>query len=260
MPRTAREKSRTGIYHVIVRGINRQEIFHDAEDNQRYLEILERITRETGSAVLGYCLMGNHLHLLIQEGHESISVFMKRLGTSYALWYNRKYDRTGHVFQDRFKSESVENDAYLLTVIRYIHQNPVKAGIVERAQDFQWSSCSAYVQGEDPCKLVQTRFILGLFADDRETAKQRFLQFMEEPATDRCLEVGSQTRISDERLGQEIKKILRGKPVSILQQMEKPERDKILRKIKEIEGSSLRQIARITGLTVHTVYKAVNKD
>jgi len=256
MPRNARDKSETGIYHVIARGINRQEIFHDAEDHRRYLETLERFTKETGSALLGYCLMGNHLHLLIQEGHESISVFMKRLGTSYAYWYNQKYNRTGHMFQDRFKSESVESDAYLLTVIRYIHQNPVKAGIVEKAQDYQWSSCSAYVQEENLCRMVQTRFILGLFADDRETAKQRFLQFNEEIAADQCLEAGSHTRINDERLGQEIKKILRGSPVSILQQMEKTERDKILRKIKEIQGSSLRQIAKITGLTVYTVYKA----
>ncbi len=256
MPRTAREKSGTGIYHVIARGINRQEIFHDAEDHRRYLETLERYTKETGSTLLGYCLMGNHFHLLIQEGHEGISVFMKRLGTSYAYWYNRKYNRIGHVFQDRFKSESVENNAYLLTVIRYIHQNPVKAGIVEKAQNYQWSSCSAYVQGENLCRMVQTWFILGLFADDRETAKQRFLQFTGEIATVQCLEDGSQTKINDERLGQEIKKILKGKPVSILQQIEKTERDRILQKIKKIQGSSLRQIAKITGLTVHTVYKA----
>jgi REP element-mobilizing transposase RayT len=256
MPRTARDKSGTGIYHVIARGINRQEIFHDTEDHQRYLETLERFSKETGSTLLGYCLMGNHLHLLIQEGHEGISVFMKRLGTSYAYWYNQKYNRTGHVFQDRFKSESVENDAYLLTVIRYIHQNPVKAGIIEKAQDYQWSSCSAYVQGEDLCRMVQTLLILGLFADDRETAKKRFLQFTGEIASEKCLEVGSHVRINDERLEQEIKKMLRGKPVSILQQIEKTERDRILQKIKEIQGSSLRQIARITGLTVHTVYKA----
>jgi hypothetical protein len=104
--------------------------------------------------------------------------------------------------------------------------------------------------------MVQTLLTLGLFADDRETAKKRFLQFTGEIASEKCLEVGSHVRINDERLEQEIKKMLRGKPVSILQQIEKTERDRILQKIKEIQGSSLRQIARITGLTVHTVYKA----
>lgn len=260
MPRTARRKSETGIYHIMVRGINHQEIFHDEEDHLRYLKTLEQFAGKTGSTILGYCLMGNHLHLLIKEGHESISVFMKRLGTSYAYWYNLKYERVGHVFQDRFKSESVEDDAYLLTVIRYIHQNPVKAGIVKKVQEYRWSSYPSYVQMENPCTVVQTRFILGFFANDRETAKQGFLQFMEETANDQCLDVGSQIRLSDERLGQEIKRILKGKPVSILQQMEKKERDKILQEIKEIEGSSLRQIARITGLTIHVVFKAVTKS
>ena len=144
MPRQARQVSRTGIYHLIVRGINREVIFHDDEDRQRYLETLARITTDISATTFGYCLMDNHVHILIKEGSNGISNLMHRLGASYAYYYNWKYERTGHVFQNRFKSESVEDDSYLKTVIRYIHQNPVKAGMVNKPEAYQWSSCHVY--------------------------------------------------------------------------------------------------------------------
>jgi REP element-mobilizing transposase RayT len=129
----------------MVRGINRQDIFHDKNDFKRYLETLKKFSFECGVTILGYCLMTNHVHLLIHESDKDVSVFMKRLGISYAYWYNWKYERTGHVFQDRFKSEEIENDAYLLTVIRYIHQNPVKTAIAQNPEEYQWSSCAVYL-------------------------------------------------------------------------------------------------------------------
>ncbi len=127
MARCARQKSSTFIYHVLLRGINRQDIFYDEEDYCRFLEIVKRVETSGSVAVYGYCLMGNHVHLLLQEKEEELSVIMKRIGTSYAWWYNTKYDRVGHVFQNRFQSEVVETEAYLLEVLRYIHNNPVKA-------------------------------------------------------------------------------------------------------------------------------------
>ena len=140
MPRTGRKISSTGIYHAMVRGINRQNIFHNKEYYSKYLNILRQVASDGGHHILGYCLMRNHVHLLIDTGESGISEIMKRLGIRYAQWYNRKKERCGHVFQDRFKSETVETERYLLTVIRYIHQNPVKAGIVANAEDYPWSS------------------------------------------------------------------------------------------------------------------------
>jgi putative transposase len=130
MPRGPREKSGSGIYHVIVRGINRQDIFHDEEDYTHYLEAMSRAKSIGKFEIYGYCLMSNHVHLLLHEKEETISSVMKRIGVSYAWWYNKKYDRAGHVFQDRYKSETVENDEYLLNVLRYIYKNPVKAQMV----------------------------------------------------------------------------------------------------------------------------------
>ena len=103
MPRGAREKSEIGIYHIMIRGANRQEIFHDDEDNLRILETLNKIKATSEIKVYGWCLMGNHVHLLLGEGKEDLSVTMKRIGVSYVWYYNRKYKTTGHLFQDGLK-------------------------------------------------------------------------------------------------------------------------------------------------------------
>ena len=134
MTRQARERSKSGIYHIIMRGINRQDIFYDEDDYQRFMETIERVKTDKLD-MYGFCLMSNHVHLLLHEKNEDIHQIMKRIGSSYAWWYNRKYHRIGHVFQGRYGSECVEDDGYLLTVIRYIHKNPVKAGIVSEPED-----------------------------------------------------------------------------------------------------------------------------
>lgn len=108
MPRRAREKSESKIYHVMLRGANRQEIFHDEEDYLRFLETLEKLKKKAEIKVYGWCLMGNHVHLLMGEGREELSTTMKRIGVSFAWYYNWKYNTTGHLFQDRFRSEKVE--------------------------------------------------------------------------------------------------------------------------------------------------------
>ena len=136
MPRHARKRAESGIYHVILCGINQQQIFEEEEDNLKFLQILKECKELCGFRLLAYCLMGNHVHLLLKEGTEPLEQVFKRIGGRFVYWYNVKYQRVGHLFQDRFKSEPVDSDAYLLTVIRYIHQNPVKAGLCERPEDY----------------------------------------------------------------------------------------------------------------------------
>ena len=135
MARQARKKSNSGIYHIILRGINRQQIFEDGEDYSKFLRILEECKAISKFEIFAYCLMNNHIHLLLKEVKEPIEQVMKRITTRFVYWYNIKYQRSGHLFQDRFKSEPVESDEYFLTVIRYIHQKPVKAGLCEKPQD-----------------------------------------------------------------------------------------------------------------------------
>ena len=108
----------------MIRGINQQNIFSVDEDYEKFIAILAKYHKKSEYEIYAYCLMGNHVHLLIKEGREALPHAMKRIGTSYVSWYNWQYNRKGHLFQDRYKSEPVEDDVYFLTVLRYIHQNP----------------------------------------------------------------------------------------------------------------------------------------
>lgn len=257
MPRQARQKSSTGIYHLIVRGINREVIFQDDNDRQRYIATLARIATDSNATVLGYCLMDNHVHVLIQEGLTSISKLMHRLGASYAHYYNARYERVGHVFQNRFKSENIENDNYLLSVIRYIHQNPVKAGIVTKSEQYQWSSCRVYYGGKDNLPgLTNTSFILGLFSENPEKAFILMRQFTEIETLDNCMEDINRSALSDAKAYQIIERVLNNKPISILGEMSKPDRDAVLHQLKQDEGLSIRQISRLTGVSFNIVKRA----
>ncbi len=257
MPRPARKRSETGIYHIMVRGINKQKIFCDEEDCQRYLKTLGKVKDLSSCEIYGYCLMGNHVHLLIKETKEHISQIMKRIGTSYAYWYNRKYERVGHVFQDRYKSESVEEDRYLMTVIRYIHNNPVKASMVQKPEDYKWSSCFTYYGGREYLpNLVETHVVLDMFSGDTEARKAQFRKFMEQENVDNCLEDERRERASDDEVRETIQKLLKGESINTLQYIEREKRDDIIHKAKEIKGSSIRQIARVTGVGYNIIIRA----
>jgi REP element-mobilizing transposase RayT len=257
MPRHAREKGESGIYHIVLRGINRQSIFQDDEDYQKFLGIIERVKNPDKFKLYGYCLMGNHVHLLLHEQKDEIATIMKRVGVSYARWYNRKYDRVGHVFQDRYKSEVVEDEGYLITLLRYIHNNPVKAQIVLEAEEYKWSSCKTYARGNgDPEGMTNTNFILGILSENEEIGRRSYEELMKHEPSDDFLDVERKVRKSDSDLYKEIEKILNGAPITELQTMEKKKRDELLRCIKQFEGVTQRQIARVTGINQSTVFKA----
>jgi len=258
LPRKPREKSESGIYHIILRGANRQEIFHEDADSQRFLETLGKYARQSATKVYGWCLMGHHVHLLLGEGSEELSLTMKRLGVSFVLFYNQKYDTTGHLFQDRFKSENVESDEYLLTVIRYIHQNPVKAGMVKRAEDWKWSSCRSYYGDKSvpTGALLYSDLILGLFSTDKQQAIAKFKEFNESDNDDKCLDHEKTLRMTDEKARQKIIKYIGGIEITQIKGLQKVERDEVLCKVKGIGGITQRQAARILGISPSLIFKA----
>ena len=159
MPRKARVKSQSGVYHVMLRGNNHQLIFIDKEDNNQFLALLDRFRKECGISLYAWCLMPNHIHLLIKEKDVSLSDFFRKFTSGFVYWYNRKYDRIGHLFQDRFNSEPVENELYFLKAARYIHMNPVKAHICNHPGDFVFSSYAYYFNGTHYKK---SDFVFGL--------------------------------------------------------------------------------------------------
>ena len=120
-----------------MRGINRQNIFNEDEDSYKFIQTLKDYQKISGYNIYAYCLMGNHIHLLLQIGTEPLAQVMRRICGKYVYWYNQKYERAGYLFQDRFKSEPVEDDLYLLVVMRYIHQNPLKVGMFKEIGQYQ---------------------------------------------------------------------------------------------------------------------------
>ena len=131
------------VYHVTNRGVDRRTIFIDDHDRLYFLELLRRICAQSCADVLAYCLMGNHFHLAIQVGAIPLAAIMHRLETGYCVAFNARHARTGHLFGARYHSRLCLDDAYLAVLIRYIHQNPVRAGLVARAEDWPWSSARA---------------------------------------------------------------------------------------------------------------------
>ena len=246
MPRQARLKSESGIYHIILRGINHQRIFEDEEDSQKFLNILLEYKSICEYEIYAYCIMGNHIHLLLKEGKESLAQIMKRIGGKYVYWYNGKYKRTGHLFQDRFKSEPVSDDKYFLTVLRYIHHNPVKAGIVNKAEDYMFSSYNEYINSSD---IIDVEFTFELISIEN------FREYHRKSSEDKCLDITEKKyRVTDEEATVIIKKLTRCENASEFQELDKERRDKLLRKLKE-KGLSIRQINRLTGISKGIIEK-----
>lgn len=234
MARTARERSQTGIYHIMLRGIDKRNIFINDSDYEKFIEYIKKAKEKTEFTAYGYCLMTNHVHMLIKTESEEIGNIVRRITVGYAQYHNIKNGRTGHLFQNRFKSEPVNTDDYFLIVLRYIHQNPIKAGMVERIEDYKWSSYSSYINKNI---LINSTFALGYFKDI-----QGFIKYMTEESEDKCLEYNPRKRYTDEELEETISLLV---DVSILDTLDIETRDNMIKSIKESTGVSNRQLSRV---------------
>lgn len=253
MPRTARKKSESGIYHVLLRGINKQLIFEDDEDCKKYLQVITLCQKKGEFKLLVYCLMGNHLHLLIKEEKENLEQIFKRIGVRYVYWYNKKYNRLGHLFQDRFKSEPIEDDSYFLTVLRYIHQNPIKAGLCKNMTQYKWSSYHDYLSGTG---ITDTEFGLALFHENIDKAKAFFVIYMDDEEITECFEFqANHKRLTDKEAQEIIRKECGIGNIAQFQSMEKIARNRNLALLKK-KGLSIRQIVRSTGVSFSVVRSA----
>ncbi|MCL2654788.1 MAG: transposase [Coriobacteriia bacterium] len=249
MSRTGREKSASGIYHVMIRGINHQQIFEDDEDNLMMLECLQACKTICDFKLYAYCLMGNHLHLLVEAKNDNLADIFRRLGTRFVYWYNGKYQRSGHLFQDRYMSEPVDTDAYFLTALRYIHLNPVKIKICSDPADYRFSSYRAYLNDNDDEGMVDTSFALEMIGRDE------FVRYHHEDNDDVCLEFEIHNRMTDADALNVIETIAGYKNPSIFQALAREERNEVLRKLKA-EGLSIRRISRLTGIGKTIVERA----
>lgn len=248
MPREKRRKSETGIYHIMLRGIDKRKIFINDRDKEKFIECINKAKEKGKFLLLAYCLMDNHVHLLIKE-NEEIGNSIKRIAVSYVQYHNTKYDRTGHLFQNRFKSEVVENETYLLVVTRYIHQNPIRAKIIKNMSDYKWSSYNEYLDKYNgKTTSIDTQSIEDYFVD-----KKSFIEFMTQSNEDVCLEYKTIIKYSDEQLGEILQ---RRYNIEQLKVLSGTERDKLISEIKEQTGASIRQLSRVLNIGRKIIEKA----
>ena len=178
MSRPLRIEYPGAVYHVLCRGNNRQKIFRDDLDRRRYLEKLVHYCELKEVSLLGYCLLSNHIHLLVETPQGNLSKMMQAFQTSYTLYSNRRHGRSGHVFEQRYKALLVDKDNYLLQVSRYIHRNPVEAKLVGRPQDYRWSSYGAYVNAK-AVRGLSTSLVLEQLGGKRREQIRNYREYVE---------------------------------------------------------------------------------
>ncbi len=244
MARSSRQKSSTDIYHVILRGINRQQIFYDEEDYDYFIHLLDRFRDISHYEIYAFCLMGNHVHLLIRVWEEPLHLIFRRIGATFVYWYNLKYDRAGHLFQDRFKSEPVEDDRYFLTVLRYILQNPLKAGLCANPQEYPYSNAKDFFDGkrkELPCPL----------------SGKKLAEFISQPQDDICMEISeSQRRGVTESVAMDLVREEFGNTLPVLNAETRDRVEKSIQNLAE-KGVSIRQMSRLTGISKSIIERAL---
>ena len=182
MPRIARIVGAGYPHHIVQRGNNREEVFWDNRDYQKYLSFLSKYSEEKGATVLAYCLMPNHVHLLITPSEEeTLAKMMQGVTLCYTQYFNRKNGRTGRLWECRYHSTVIDRDRYLWAVCRYIERNPVRAGIVEKPENYPYSSAKAHILGSQTPLLKESLFDKGELSEYRyflKTVDNR--EFLEE--------------------------------------------------------------------------------
>lgn len=180
MPRRARVDAEGAIHHVIVRGIEQRRIFDDDGDRRNFVSRLAAVAVETETTVYAWALLPNHAHALVRSGPLGISKFMRRLLTGYAVYYNRRHGRQGYLFQNRYKSLLCEEEAYFRELIRYIHLNPVRAGLVESIDaldSYPWCG-HAFVANGSEYPWHDVSFVLSWFGEKRGEALRHYRDFL----------------------------------------------------------------------------------
>ena len=246
----------------MLRGINRQDIFEDDEDYLQMIVLLHTLTerRDENGLLLqplctfyAYCLMSNHVHLLIRERAETISEVVKKLGIAYAYYFNRKYGRNGHLFQDRFKSEPVDSMEYFVVLLRYIHQNPVKSGIAVNVGDYPWSSWNEYC-----AKRPQSFPLCAVSSVLSRIDRHDLVEWVSTPVDDDKdifdIDTEEHTSLSDSDIRAFLLNTHGIVNPLMIQSLEKTRRNIVLKSAKAF-GAGIRQLSRLTGVSFGVIQK-----
>ena len=240
----------SNIYHVMMRGVNRQAIFENDGDRLHFMSVLKECKEISGFRLHAFCLMPNHLHFLIEPAGEPLDLVFRRIGIRYAVWYNRKHQRAGHLFQDRFRSENVENDLYYMTVLRYILQNPMKAGLEPHLGTYRWSSYPAYAKGTG--SITDTQYATELFG-----TRESLIDFVRMGNEDIVMdETDPEWPLQDDDAKKIMEQITGCSATEEFRRLDRQLRNEYIRRMYA-EKLSIGQIARLAGFSKSTVHEAV---
>ena len=262
MPRQSRERSNSGVYHTIIRGVNKQRLFEEESDYHYFISKLYDLTfpiDENGNnippvcTIYAYCLMSNHVHLLIKEQNEPIGEVMKRLASAYVFYYNHKYERIGHLYQERFRSEPCNDIDYFATLLRYIHRNPVKAGIANNVADYPYSSWKEYID-DDPLPFCSTKAVL------KKIPLDQLIQIVniEQADDSQCIDIDDERvrhLLTDDESWAILSSTSQCSNVSEFQKLDRELQKKYIRIARNM-GAGPRAISRITGIPYSIVQRA----
>ena len=173
MPRRPRIEI-SGYYHIVNRGVERRVVFYDKDDFKYFINLLSKACEEFNIVLHNYCLMNNHYHLLIELKEENLSKYMRHINSTYAIYFNKKYKRTGHLWQGRFKSWYVVNEAYLYILMRYIEQNPLKAKMVDKIEHYPYSSSYYFFKPKNMPNYLQNSWIVKTYKENIEEIESFF--------------------------------------------------------------------------------------
>jgi putative transposase len=185
MSNTAELKSKSGIYHIMMRSISVEDAFKEDEDKEQFIWTLKHYKKEYGYELYAYCIMNNHVHVLLKEGKDSISQIADTISSAYVFWYSWKHKRCGNLFPEPFKGEPVEDDVEFINILRYIHQKPLKAGLVNSIEEYKWSSYHEYIN--EP-KIVDIDLGLKLISKNNNSPES-FIKFHNEITDDNYMDV-----------------------------------------------------------------------
>ncbi len=263
MARSLRINYPGAFYHVTSQGNERRDVFKGQRDREKFLSYLESAVFRYGAVVHCWCLMGNHYHLLVETPEGNLPQIMRHINGAYTTYFNVKRKRSGHLFQGRYKAWLVEADAYALELSRYIHLNPVRAGLVLRPEDYLWSSYRSFIGRVGTPDWLKTGQILGCFSEKAAEAPSRYRKFVED-RLGKEYESPLQDAVAGSILGRPvfIDKVkhdhvhgrVPAKDVPALRQlMDRPGVEEIMNAVGEEEGVSEKEARRIGVYLSHTL-------
>lgn len=238
MSSVPRKVSESGYYHVVTRGTGRQIVFEEDSDRYAFLRTVRKVFGDAGLLLIAWCLMSNHVHLVVFDEKQQLSMAMRNVLSAYARRFNARGAHTGHVFQQPFSSSPIEDDAYMLAAVRYVHDNPAKAGICA-AEDYPWSSYHEYVGTPE---FAETALVLEMLG-----GVEGFKEFSSRvpPALSLCPQMHG--RFTEDELLVNARYVLGGIDPSEVKTLQKTQRNELLGRLRSA-GFSIRQIERLTGV------------